>query len=94
MGLAALEAKLDPGRFVRIHRRMIVAIDRVREIAALGAGDANLHLSDGTELRLSRTYRAAFLAARAIPTQDAAGAADPVRREGSLEVAPLQSYNS
>ncbi len=67
MGLAALEAKLDPRRFVRIHRRVIVAIDRVREVAALGAGDASLRLSDGTELRLSRTYRADFLAARAAP---------------------------
>jgi len=71
LGLTALEAKLDPRRFVRIHRRVIVSIDRVREVAALGAGDASLRLSDGTELRLSRTYRAVFLAARAVPAQDA-----------------------
>jgi len=68
LGLTALEAELDPRRFVRIHRRVIVAIDRVREVAALGAGDASLRLSGGTELRLSRTYRAAFVAARAAPT--------------------------
>ncbi|MGN6514431.1 MAG: LytR/AlgR family response regulator transcription factor [Rhizomicrobium sp.] len=90
MGLAALEAKLDPQRFVRIHRRVIVALDRVRALAPLGAGDAGLHLSDGTELRLSRTYRASFIAARAAPVIPAAG----TQQEGSLEVASLRSYNS
>jgi hypothetical protein len=63
MGLTTLEAKLDPRRFVRIHRRVVVAIDRVRDVAALGAGDASLRLRDGTELRLSRTYRPAFVSA-------------------------------
>lgn len=88
LGLATLEAKLDPARFVRIHRRIIVALDRVCTLAPLGAGDASLHLSNGTKLRLSRTYRPAFLAARS------AGANAPRRPEGSLEVAPLQSYTS
>lgn len=72
MGLTALEAKLDPRRFVRIHRRIVVAIDRVRDVAALGAGDANLRLSDGTELRLSRTYRPAFVSARTVPLYETA----------------------
>jgi hypothetical protein len=82
MGLTALEEKLDPRRFVRIHRRVIVAIDRVREVASLGAGDASVRLSDGTELRLSRTYRAVFLAARAVPAADA--------RPGAPFPAPLK----
>lgn len=51
------EARLDPERFVRIHRRIIVAVDRVRDIAALTNGDATLRLDDGTELRLSRGFR-------------------------------------
>jgi hypothetical protein len=51
------EARLDPERFVRIHRRTIVAVDRVRDIAALTNGDATLRLDDGTELRISRGFR-------------------------------------
>jgi len=56
------EARLDPGRFVRIHRRIIVAVDRVRDIAALTNGDATLRLDDGTELRMSRGFRENFRA--------------------------------
>jgi len=62
--LANILARLDPGHFARVHRRTVVAIDRVREVVPLGAGDACLRLRDGTELRLSRTYRAAFFRAR------------------------------
>ena len=52
-----LEPWLDPACFARIHRGAIVAVDRIREMKSLGAGDASLHLKDGTELRLSRNYR-------------------------------------
>jgi two-component system, LytTR family, response regulator len=55
--LARLEPQLDPTKFARIHRRMIVAQDRIREVTSVGAGDALLRLADGTELRLSRLYR-------------------------------------
>lgn len=55
--LAGFEAKLDPKRFARIHRRTIVAIPCVRDITPLGAGDALLRLKDGTELRVSRSFR-------------------------------------
>jgi two-component system LytT family response regulator len=55
--LTTFEARLDPQRFARVHRRTIVAVDRVREITTLGAGDALLRLRDGQELRLSRGYR-------------------------------------
>ncbi|HEX2591778.1 MAG TPA: LytTR family DNA-binding domain-containing protein [Rhizomicrobium sp.] len=56
--LASLEAELDPARFVRIHRRTIIARDRIAAIAPIAAGDAQLRLNDGTTLRLSRSYRA------------------------------------
>ncbi|CAN5505107.1 hypothetical protein BH10PSE5_BH10PSE5_18780 [soil metagenome] len=52
-----LAAKLDPARFVRIHRRSIVAVDRVRQVEPLANGDAVVRLIDGTELRLSRRHR-------------------------------------
>lgn len=55
--LAAFEPKLDPKQFVRIHRRVLVAADRVREIAPLANGDGLVRLADGTELRLSRNHR-------------------------------------
>lgn len=56
--LATFESSLDPEHFARIHRTSLVAIDRVREVAALSNGDASIRLRDGTQLRLSRKYRA------------------------------------
>ncbi|NOT39727.1 MAG: hypothetical protein HOP13_04470 [Alphaproteobacteria bacterium] len=55
--LAAFEPKLNPKKFVRIHRRMLVAADRVREIVPLANGDGLVRLTDGTEHRLSRNHR-------------------------------------
>jgi hypothetical protein len=51
------EQQLDPARFARIHRRTLVALDRVRELKPLGGGDAELLLAGGVRLRLSRSYR-------------------------------------
>lgn len=51
------ETRLDPARFVRIHRRVIVAIDRIRDLRPVANGDADLRLRDGQELRVSRNYR-------------------------------------
>jgi two-component system, LytTR family, response regulator len=47
-------------RFVRVHRSAIVNVAYVREVEPLASGDQRLMLSDGTELRVSRTYRAAL----------------------------------
>ena len=55
--LARMETRLDPSRFVRVHRGVIVAVDRVRSITPVAAGDANLILKNGATLRASRTYR-------------------------------------
>jgi two-component system LytT family response regulator len=55
--LASFQGRLDPGRFVRVHRRAIVAIDRLRAIKPLANGDSLLTLHDGRELRASRRYR-------------------------------------
>jgi two-component system LytT family response regulator len=52
-----LEARLDPRRFVRIHRSTIVALDRVAELRPSAHGDHCVRLRDGTDLRLSRTRR-------------------------------------
>ena len=58
--LASFEQRLDPDKFVRVHRRMIVAIDHIREIQPLANGDSTLILHDGRELRASRSYREAL----------------------------------
>ncbi len=58
--LANFSGQLDPERFVRIHRRVVVAIDRVREIQPLANGDSTLILQDGRALRASRSYRASI----------------------------------
>jgi len=56
--LASFEAQLDPKRFVRIHRRLIVAMDAIRERQPWFGGDQLMYLHDGTKLRVSRTHRA------------------------------------
>lgn len=58
--MAALEKRLDPARFVRVHRSAIVNIDRVREIHPLFRGDCALVLADGTRVKLSRARREEF----------------------------------
>ena len=55
--LAALEAQLDPDRFVRIHRSAIVQVDRIAEMRATSHGDAEVVLRDGRRLAASRTWR-------------------------------------
>lgn len=57
MTLSELERRLDPRTFARIHRRTIVSLASVREIAALGHGAHDVVLDDGTRLRLGREYR-------------------------------------
>jgi two-component system LytT family response regulator len=64
--LRDLEARLDPQRFVRIHRSAIVAIDRVAELRPSARGDHCVRLRDGTELKLSRTRRSRLRALLAL----------------------------
>ena len=58
--LSALEEQLDPDRFYRIHRSAIVSLDHVKETRHESHGDYIVVLRDGTELRLTRSRRAAF----------------------------------
>jgi two-component system LytT family response regulator len=55
--MTALEGRLDPRQFLRIHRSSIVNIDRVKELHPMFGGEYTVVLKDGTELTLSRTYR-------------------------------------
>ncbi|HEY7698030.1 MAG TPA: LytTR family DNA-binding domain-containing protein [Vicinamibacteria bacterium] len=55
--LAALESRLDPSRFARIHRSAIVALDRVSELQIDDRGCCRVVLRNGTTLPLSRRQR-------------------------------------
>ncbi|HEX6135285.1 MAG TPA: response regulator [Longimicrobiales bacterium] len=52
-----LEQKLDPHQFARIHRRTIVNLERVQEIAMDFRGYHVVRMLDGTQHRISRTFR-------------------------------------
>ena len=49
--------RLDPHRFIRVHRSAAVNTARIRELRPLSHGDFTLLLKDGTEVTLSRAYR-------------------------------------
>jgi two-component system LytT family response regulator len=52
-----MEAKLDPAKFLRIHRSTIVNIERIRELQQHFNGEYIVVLHDGTEHKLSRSRR-------------------------------------
>lgn len=52
-----LETRLDPDKFLRIHRSIIVRKDRIKELEPLFQGDYSVVLNDGTRLTSSRGYR-------------------------------------
>jgi len=55
--LADIGERLDPAEFARIHRSVIVRIDRVKSLIARSNGDCDVMLIDGSRLLMSRTYR-------------------------------------
>jgi len=56
--LRALERELDPARWVRVHRSVMVRRDEVREVVTRPDGDWEVQLADGTMVRVGATYRA------------------------------------
>lgn len=54
--MAELEARIDPRRFVRIHRSTIINLDRVHKLSPTFTGEYAVVLRDGTKLRVSRGY--------------------------------------
>lgn len=53
--IRALEAKLNPNKFIRLHRSAIVNIDHVREIHRDGRAEGWVLLSTGERVRLNKT---------------------------------------
>lgn len=60
--ISHLETRLDGRRFVRVHRSIIVNIERIRELRPLFNGDHKIVLHDGKLLPLSRSYAPTLLA--------------------------------
>ncbi|QSQ20924.1 response regulator transcription factor [Pyxidicoccus parkwayensis] len=58
--MQSLEARLDPERFMRIHRSAIVNSRRIRELRSEGRRDLVVVLSGGAELRVARSHREKF----------------------------------
>jgi two-component system, LytTR family, response regulator len=55
-----LETRLDPRKFVRIHRSTIVNLERVKQVHEVDRGEYVVVLEDGARLKLSRSRRAQF----------------------------------
>ena len=61
--MQSLESRLDPEKFVRVHRSTIVNIEKIKEIYPRSNGDQDLVLQNGQQLMLSRKYRDRFFGA-------------------------------
>jgi two-component system LytT family response regulator len=55
-----LEERLDPEVFMRVHRSVIVRLDRIDVMLRSAGGDYAVRLKDGTELSVSRSRREAL----------------------------------
>jgi len=55
--ISEMEKKLEANGFGRIHRSTIINLEKIGEMRALDNGEYGVVLHDGTELKLSRSYR-------------------------------------
>lgn len=55
--LSHLETQLDSMQFLRIHRSTIINLEQVKELQPISHGEYIVVLQNGTQLRLSRSYR-------------------------------------
>jgi len=55
--LHELAERLDPARFVRVHRSAIVNIESILRLEPISHGEFEVILKDDSRLRISRTYR-------------------------------------
>jgi two-component system LytT family response regulator len=56
--LSELAERLDPERFVRVHRSAIVNIESIVQLEPISHGEFEVVLKDGSRSRVSRNYRA------------------------------------
>ena len=55
--MKTLQQRLDPSRFQRVHRSAIVNVEKVKELHPHSNGEYFLVLENGSELKLSRSYK-------------------------------------
>jgi two-component system LytT family response regulator len=60
--MQALEKRLEPHGFLRIHRSAIVNLDKIAKLVAADNGDYEVLLNDGLSLKVGRNYRDALFA--------------------------------
>lgn len=58
--IGQLQERLDPKRFVRIHRSASINTERIESLRPLGHGEYAVILQCGKQLKLSRNYRRAL----------------------------------
>lgn len=63
--LRALAERLDPARFVQLHRSAVVNVERLRELQPWSRGEQVAVLDDGTQLTVGRAYRERLMAVMA-----------------------------
>lgn len=56
--LTELAERLDPARFIRVHRSTIVNLESIVQLEPVSHGESDVLLRSGTRLRISRSYRA------------------------------------
>jgi two-component system, LytTR family, response regulator len=56
-GIGRVAERLDPKQFVRIHRSIIVNLEKIKELHPCNRGEYMVILRDGKELSCSRGYR-------------------------------------
>jgi len=52
-----LAERLDPVRFIRVHRSAIVNIESILRLEPISHGEFEAILKDGSRSKISRTYR-------------------------------------
>ena len=55
--LAELTARLDPARFIRVHRSTIVNIEDILQLEPISHGEFDVLLKSGARTRISRSFR-------------------------------------
>ena len=55
--LSDLAARLDPARFLRVHRSTVVNLDSILQLEPVSHGEFDVVLKGGARVRISRSYR-------------------------------------
>jgi two-component system LytT family response regulator len=58
--MQTLEERLDPSRFMRVHRSMIVRLDLIETLHRGAGGDYEVQLKNGARVKVSRSRREAL----------------------------------